>query len=182
VHSGAGTRLALGQTTQAEGRLVKKDLSLNWARARRRTWRTYHAVLQHPHLFLFKDHGGSGGVGGGGSSGHGTVRSMLGLAASAAGTDTAAKAVLTLTAEGFADVARDYKKRRHVLRLMPGPGTEVLLAARSDEDMDAWLTALTRSIDAVRARPCIPTHNVHTHTHIYIYTHSAVAHGRPPRG
>ena len=130
VFRAVGGRLLPGVPIQLEGRLVKKDLSLNWKRARHRSWNAYWAVLQHPYLLLFKDRGS-------------TIRSTR---------DVAAKHVLELTAASFADVASDYKKRRHVFRLMPVPGTEMLFEARSDDDMDAWLHALEQCVHKVCAQ------------------------------
>ena len=103
---------------------------MDWKRARRRNWTTYWAVLQHPRLFLFKDRG----------PGPKSTR------------DLAPKEVVLLTANSFVDVASDYKKRRHVFRLLPVPGTELLFEARDDADLDRWLHAVVSCVQPVRMR------------------------------
>ena len=103
---------------------------MDWKRARRRNWTTYWAVLQHPRLFLFKDRG----------PGPKSTR------------DLAPKEVVLLTANSFVDVASDYKKRRHVFRLLPVPGTELLFEARDDADLDRWLHAVVSCVQQVRMR------------------------------
>jgi len=124
-------KLTPGLPVQMEGKVNKKDLSLNFRRARVRRWNTYWLVLQHPHVLVFKDRGALG-------------KSTR---------DIVAKEVHRLTSESFVEVASDYKKRRNVFRFMPVPGTALLLEAPNEEDMDLWLKNLRQSVELVRAAP-----------------------------
>lgn len=118
-----------------KGHVVQKLLLTSHRRPRRRSWKAYYAVLQGANLILYKD----------------PATSTASPAADFWPTLRPHHA-FRLTAASFADAAKDYKKRKHVIRVVAQPGTELLLETPSEGDLVAWVDALNKAIKDVRGR------------------------------
>ncbi|XP_032939786.1 spectrin beta chain, non-erythrocytic 4 isoform X3 [Catharus ustulatus] len=109
-------------TVAHEGFLLRKhELDGAGKKASNRSWVNLYCVLAKGDLGFYKDAKGP-----------------------AAGATHAGEPLLSLH-RAAAEVASDYKKKKNVFKLKAGDGSEFLLQAKDEEDMQGWLRALAAS-------------------------------------
>jgi len=108
-----------------DGYLVKKDLTIDFNKAKIRNWKKFYVMLRSGCLVFFKD-----------KSIHSISQNSIYR--------------VDVTEESFISVATDYKKRKNVLRFLPQKGTEMLLEAESEADMKSWLALIEAAISRKR--------------------------------
>ncbi|XP_056371682.1 spectrin beta chain, non-erythrocytic 4-like [Oenanthe melanoleuca] len=109
-------------TVTHEGFLLRKhELDSADKKASNRSWVNLYCVLAKGNLGFYKDAKGP-----------------------AAGATHAGEPLLSLH-RAASDVASDYKKKKNVFKLTTGDGSEFLLQAKDEEDMQGWLRALAAS-------------------------------------
>ncbi|XP_039711095.1 spectrin beta chain, non-erythrocytic 4 [Pteropus medius] len=109
-------------TVQHEGFLLRKrELDAN-RKSSNRSWVSLYCVLSKGELGFYKDAKGpaSGGTHGG-------------------------EPLLSLH-KATSEVASDYKKKKHVFKLQTQDGSEFLLQAKDEEEMNGWLEAVAASV------------------------------------
>ncbi|KAB1274791.1 Spectrin beta chain; non-erythrocytic 4, partial [Camelus dromedarius] len=109
-------------TVQHEGFLLRKrELDAN-RKSSNRSWVSLYCVLSKGELGFYKDAKGpaSGGTHGG-------------------------EPLLSLH-KATSEVASDYKKKKHVFKLQTQDGSEFLLQAKDEEEMNGWLEAVATSV------------------------------------
>uniref|UniRef100_A0A8C6QQU4 Spectrin beta chain n=1 Tax=Nannospalax galili TaxID=1026970 RepID=A0A8C6QQU4_NANGA len=109
-------------TVQHEGFLLRKrELDAN-RKSSNRSWVSLYCVLSKGELGFYKDSKGpaSGGTHGG-------------------------EPLLSLH-KATSEVASDYKKKKHVFKLQTQDGSEFLLQAKDEEEMNGWLEAVASSV------------------------------------
>ncbi|XP_012888075.1 PREDICTED: spectrin beta chain, non-erythrocytic 4 [Dipodomys ordii] len=109
-------------TVQHEGFLLRKrELDAN-RKSSNRSWVSLYCVLSKGELGFYKDAKGpaSGGTHGG-------------------------EPLLSLH-KATSEVANDYKKKKHVFKLQTQDGSEYLLQAKDEEEMNGWLEAVAASV------------------------------------
>ncbi|XP_004390923.1 spectrin beta chain, non-erythrocytic 4 [Trichechus manatus latirostris] len=109
-------------TVQHEGFLLRKrELDAN-RKSSNRSWVSLYCVLSKGELGFYKDSKGpaSGGTHGG-------------------------EPLLSLH-KATSEVASDYKKKKHVFKLQTQDGSEFLLQAKDEEEMNGWLEAVAASV------------------------------------
>lgn len=109
-------------TVQHEGFLLRKrELDAN-RKSSNRSWVSLYCVLSKGELGFYKDSKGpaSGGTHGG-------------------------EPLLSLH-KATSEVASDYKKKKHVFKLQTQDGSEFLLQAKDEEEMNGWLEAVANSV------------------------------------
>uniref|UniRef100_A0A8C2LD47 Spectrin beta chain n=1 Tax=Cricetulus griseus TaxID=10029 RepID=A0A8C2LD47_CRIGR len=109
-------------TVQHEGFLLRKrELDAN-RKSSNRSWVSLYCVLSKGELGFYKDSKGpaSGGTHGG-------------------------ELPLSLH-KATSEVASDYKKKKHVFKLQTHDGSEFLLQAKDEEEMNGWLEAVASSV------------------------------------
>ncbi|KAB1274794.1 Spectrin beta chain; non-erythrocytic 4, partial [Camelus dromedarius] len=117
----AGPGLSVG-VMQHEGFLLRKrELDAN-RKSSNRSWVSLYCVLSKGELGFYKDAKGpaSGGTHGG-------------------------EPLLSLH-KATSEVASDYKKKKHVFKLQTQDGSEFLLQAKDEEEMNGWLEAVATSV------------------------------------
>ncbi|XP_075875964.1 spectrin family protein isoform X2 [Nelusetta ayraudi] len=106
-----------------EGMLCRKqEMESHSKKAATRSWQNVYCVLRKGSLGFYKDSKSA-------SSGipyHGEVPISLGEAA--------------------CEIARDYKKRKHVFKLRLGDGKEFLFQAKDEAEMTSWITSILAAI------------------------------------
>uniref|UniRef100_A0A674GT68 Spectrin beta chain n=1 Tax=Taeniopygia guttata TaxID=59729 RepID=A0A674GT68_TAEGU len=109
-------------TVTHEGFLLRKhELDGAGKKASNRSWVNLYCVLAKGDLGFYKDAKGP-----------------------AAGATHGGEPLLSLH-RATAEVANDYKKKKNVFKLKTGDGSEFLLQAKDEEDMQGWLRALAAS-------------------------------------
>ncbi|XP_054149655.1 spectrin beta chain, non-erythrocytic 4-like, partial [Melozone crissalis] len=109
-------------TVAHEGFLLRKhELDGAGKKASNRSWVNLYCVLAKGDLGFYKDAKGP-----------------------ASGATHGGEPLLSLH-RAAADVANDYKKKKNVFKLRTGDGSEFLLQAKDEEDMQGWLRALAAS-------------------------------------
>uniref|UniRef100_A0A8C5KXA3 Spectrin beta chain n=1 Tax=Jaculus jaculus TaxID=51337 RepID=A0A8C5KXA3_JACJA len=109
-------------TVQHEGFLLRKrEVDAN-RKSSNRSWVSLYCVLSKGELGFYKDAKGpaSGGTHGG-------------------------EPLLSLH-KATSEVANDYKKKKHVFKLQTQDGSEFLLQAKDEEEMNGWLEAVASSV------------------------------------
>lgn len=109
-------------TVQHEGFLLRKrEVDAN-RKSSNRSWVSLYCVLSKGELGFYKDAKGpaSGGTHGG-------------------------EPLLSLH-KAISEVASDYKKKKHVFKLQTQDGSEFLLQAKDEEEMNGWLEAVAASV------------------------------------
>ncbi|XP_070620878.1 spectrin beta chain, non-erythrocytic 4 isoform X2 [Erythrolamprus reginae] len=136
-------------TVQQEGYLLRKlELEGPNKKAGNRSWINLYCVLSKGELGFYKD---SRGRESGCPHGNEPLLSLQGATA---------------------EVASDYKKKKNVLKIKINDGVEFLLQAKDEEDMKAWLTALSS---------CIAEHGEITRWGQALLTTSSTDEGLPKR-
>ncbi|XP_051631974.1 spectrin beta chain, non-erythrocytic 4-like, partial [Manacus candei] len=108
-------------TVTHEGFLLRKHELDGPKKASNRSWVNLYCVLAKGDLGFYKD-----------AKGH------------AAGTTHGGEPLLSLH-RATSEVANDYKKKKNVFKLKTSDGSEFLLQAKDEEDMQGWLRALASS-------------------------------------
>uniref|UniRef100_A0A8D0AZZ5 Spectrin beta, non-erythrocytic 4 n=1 Tax=Salvator merianae TaxID=96440 RepID=A0A8D0AZZ5_SALMN len=110
-------------TVQQEGFLLRKlELEGPSKKASNRSWVNLYCVLQKGELGFYKDAKGR-----------------------ESGSTHGSEPLLSLHS-ATCEVANDYKKKKHVLKIKTSDGGEFLLQAKDEDEMKSWLTALTASV------------------------------------
>uniref|UniRef100_A0A2K6N012 Spectrin beta chain n=1 Tax=Rhinopithecus bieti TaxID=61621 RepID=A0A2K6N012_RHIBE len=109
-------------TVQHEGFLLRKrELDAN-RKSSNRSWVSLYCVLSKGELGFYKDSKGP-----------------------ASGSTHGGEPLLSLH-KATSEVASDYKKKKHVFKLQTQDGSEFLLQAKDEEEMNGWLEAVAASV------------------------------------
>ncbi|XP_011807932.1 PREDICTED: spectrin beta chain, non-erythrocytic 4-like [Colobus angolensis palliatus] len=109
-------------TVQHEGFLLRKrELDAN-RKSSNRSWVSLYCVLSKGELGFYKDSKGP-----------------------ASGSTHGGEPLLSLH-KATSEVASDYKKKKHVFKLQTQDGSEFLLQAKDEEEMNSWLEAVAASV------------------------------------
>uniref|UniRef100_G1RUZ2 Spectrin beta chain n=1 Tax=Nomascus leucogenys TaxID=61853 RepID=G1RUZ2_NOMLE len=109
-------------TVQHEGFLLRKrELDAN-RKSSNRSWVSLYCVLSKGELGFYKDSKGP-----------------------ASGSTHGGEPLLSLH-KATSEVASDYKKKKHVFKLQTQDGSEFLLQAKDEEEMNGWLEAVASSV------------------------------------
>ncbi|KYO40220.1 hypothetical protein Y1Q_0020194 [Alligator mississippiensis] len=115
--------LAAAAAAQLEGYLFRKrELEGPSKKASNRSWINLYCVLSKGDLGFYKDAKGQ-----------------------ASGSTHGGEPLLSL-AGALSEVASDYKKKKNVFKLKTSDGSEFLLQAKDEEEMQSWLTALSTAV------------------------------------
>jgi len=122
-------------------------VSVDFNKAKKRSWKKYLVVLKPGMLMFYKDKRGENPM---------TVLAFFLLISLGCWTDDFCVVQHNpfmqedITEDSFVAVASDYKKRKYVMRFLPARGREMFLDCETEPSMNQWIAAIEACIQEKR--------------------------------